>query len=245
MSRYDSLGDRMKGYESASFNNLLRRTPVIVQVDGKAFHTYTRCIKDEPFHDGLHEAMSFTARRLMRNIQNAVFAYVQSDEISILLKDWKTLTTDAWFSNRQGKVESVSASIATAYFNEYVRLDDGDGMAVFSDKGPALFDARAFNLPMEEVCNYFIWRQQDATRNSIQSLGQHHFSHKELQKLSCNQVQEKLLLDRDVNWNDLSIWKKRGFSLYNHAPGTITDYENPIFTQEREYIEKHLQVEEK
>lgn len=225
-----SLGDRMKVYESQSSRKLLKRTPVILRIDGKAFHTYTRGMS--VFDARMYKSMAITMEYLCNNIQNAVLGYTQSDEISILLKDWDTLTTQPWFGNKQTKVESVSASMATAIFNDCAgRL----GMS-----NMAMFDSRAFNIPTEEVCNYFLWRQQDATRNSIQMAGREHFSHKEMHGKSTNDVQHMLITQKDVNWNDLDTWKKRGIC---YKDGII-DEEIPIFTEDRDYINSLLLAEE-
>ena len=182
----DSLGDRMKGYENVSKSKLIGRMPVIIRIDGKAFHTWTRQLDDSnPFSDTMHNAMTRTTFSLVSNIQNAVFGYTQSDEISILLNDWKTLTTDQWFGGGLQKIASVSASMATAYFNKII----SDEVGCFS---PAMFDARVFNITREEVVNYFIWRQIDATKNSISMAAQSKYSSKELHKKNGNDKQEML-----------------------------------------------------
>jgi len=258
----DSLGDRMKGYEHVSRTTLTKRTPVIIRIDGKAFHTWTKQLKnvddslnDDPFSDVMNHAMAETTELLVKNIQNAVFGYTQSDEISILLNDWKTLTTDQWFGNTIQKMASVSASMTTVYFNEACA---GVSRRFFA---PAMFDARVFNLPKEEVTNYFVWRQQDATRNSINMLGQFYFSHKQLQGKNVGQVQDMLMaMDTPVNWNDCDTWMKRGTCVtrgarvplfgnggvvgYRPDTGIEIDREIPIFTAEREYVDRFLQADE-
>jgi len=240
-----ALGDRMKRYEAVSKTKLLRRSPVIIRLDGKAFHTWTKQLRpvDEsldisPYSILMHSFMRNTAQYLMDNIQNAVLAYSQSDEISILLNDWKKLNTDAWFNADIQKMASVSASMATAAFNSQISTFNRSSAGAL---GMALFDARAFNLPKEEVVNYFIWRQQDATRNSINMLGQFYFSHKQLQGKNVSQVQDMLMENFQVNWNDCDIWKKRGFCITHNGN---YDYTIPIFTKQREYIEDCLVAEE-
>lgn len=231
-----SLGDRMKRYENVNRYSLVRRTPVIIRLDGKAFHSFTKGL-DRPFDEDLHNTFKQTVFDLVSQIQGAVFAYTQSDEISILLRDWDTLTTDAWFDYNIQKMASVSASIATAEFNMLWSKSDKI----------ALFDSRVFNIPKEEVCNYFIWRQQDATRNSINMLGQHYFSHKQLQGKKTNEVMDMLMLEKNVNWNDLDTWKKRGICVlrkkYKDQTGWAMDTNIPIFTQDRNYVEQYLNVE--
>ena len=240
MSDKTSLGDRMKRYEGVSQSSLMPRTPVIIRLDGKAFHTFTKKINkdndksliDGPFSEKLHIVMEQTMLALCDNIQNARFGYTQSDEISILLTDWKKLTTDQWFGGNIQKIVSVAASMATAHFNRCFKAEFTDVDSL------AFFDARVFNLPKEEVTNYFIWRQQDASRNSVQMLGHWYFSQNQMHCKNVSQIQDMLMLANNVNWNDLATWKKRGSCCW---PASWTDNEIPIFTQDREYIEMRLE----
>lgn len=230
------LGVRMKAYEAVSKGSLMARTPVIIRIDGKAFHTYTRDM-EKPFSHELHNAMVQTAKYLVENIQGAKLAYTQSDEISILVTDWESLNTQSWFNYNIAKVVSVSASMATGIFNR----------SLSTERPVALFDSRAFNVPLHEVNNYFIWRQQDASRNSVQMLARAYFSHNELHKKSNDEIQDMLMLQHGVNWNDLDTWKKRGTCVksvlvpYNdtHRTKFIIDEEIPIFTQDRDYINRY------
>jgi len=241
----DSLGDRMKGYESITQTKLMNRTPVIIRLDGKAFHTFTRGL-EKPFDSNLNIAMVKTMHALCESIQGAVLAYTQSDEISILLQDWATFDTDAWYDNKIQKMVSVAASIATATFNHVYTHPTKQTLA--------LFDARIFNIPFEEVTNYFVWRQQDAVRNSINSLAQANFSHKELQGLNVSQVQDKLMLEKGINWNDVETRFKRGvctatlveLDLVKRVVKTqlYDDFQIPIFTQDRSYVEAALKLPE-
>ena len=189
-NRKDSLGDRMKEYENISRIYLTKKSPVIIRIDGKAFHTFTRGLK-KPFDPLFMEVMQIAAQKLCAAISGCKLAYIQSDEISLLLTDYDTTDTQPWFDNNLQKLVSVSASIATLAFNKAFEQCADRVFDAYSDmwnisesetkyrdclitcvsKG-AMFDARAFILPKEEVCNYFIWRQQDATRNSILSVAQ-------------------------------------------------------------------------
>ncbi len=241
-----SLGDRMKQYEMVSRTYLTRRTPVIIRVDGKAFHTFTKRLTDTtdtPYSNAMHSCMASTSQLLVHNIQNAVFAYTQSDEISILLMDWRKHETEQWFGSQVQKMVSISAAMATAYFGAAYRGVEEIDYAMHLP----LFDSRIFTLPQDEVANYFLWRQQDATRNSINMLGQFHFSHKELQGKSTNEVQDMLHQLRGVNWNDLSTWQKRGTSVLSKSDfsssGPYIDEEIPIFSQNRGYVERWLDPE--
>lgn len=196
---------RMKeNYESRSRTFLTRRTPVIIRIDGKAFHTYTRGL-NKPFDEGLMADMQATAIFLCKNIQGAKLAYTQSDEISILVTDFDTLTTDAWFGYSVQKICSVSASLTTAWFNQKRAKRRQD----FSLKSLAFFDARCFSIPKEEVANYFLARQKDAVKNSISMLAQSLYSHKELEGKNGSQMQE-MCWQKGQNWNDLHWSKKRG-----------------------------------
>lgn len=162
---------------------------------------------------------------LCENIQGCVLGYTQSDEVTLILIDYKKLTSSAWFDYEVQKICSITASMATMAFNKFFRDNVGDYLyenyddqyladyikilqnAV--DKG-AMFDARCFNIPKEEVTNLVYWRQLDASRNSIQMVGQANFSHKELQNKSCNDIQDMLMTQKGINWNDLPTYQKRG-----------------------------------
>lgn len=192
------IGDRMKGnYELRHRHYLTRRTPVIVRVDGKAFHTFTRGL-NKPFDDMLICSMVRAAQRCVSEMQGCQFAYIQSDEASFLLTDYATFQTSGWFDYCQNKIESVTASIYTAEFNRHCTLSCD-----------AYFDARAFNLPREEVANYFVWRMKDWHRNSLAMLCQSHFSHRQLHGKSRAE-QHELLHSIGINWADLAPVYKNG-----------------------------------
>lgn len=201
----DSLGDRMKGYEAAWGQVLPERTPVIVRVDGKAFHTATRGL-NKPWDVRIANAMKATAVGLLNSMQNAVFAYQQSDEISILMTNYSGEFTQSWYGNKVQKIVSVSASIATKMFNDAVYLDKD---LEFRDW---LFDARAFSLPREEVRNYFVWRQVDAKRNSVSSLARCFFSQKELQGKPTKEMIE-MLKGIGVDWEAVHSHYRLGVAI--------------------------------
>jgi tRNA(His) 5'-end guanylyltransferase len=179
--------------------------------------------------------MAETTKLLCENIQNAVFGYTQSDEISILLNDWKMFNTDQWFSGKIQKIVSVAASMATGFFNKE--------MILRSDR-MAFFDARVFSLPKEEVVNYVLWRLRDCERNSVQMLGRAYFSHKELHKKNAGNIQDMLFTKEGVNWNELADWKKRG-SISIRENGNWIRKDSPIFDPEyKKQIEILLNSEE-
>lgn len=282
----DELGKRMKEfYEQVPKTRLVRRMPVAIRIDGKAFHSFTKGFK-RPFDEILIQSMQRTMQYLCENIQGCVLGYHQSDEITLILIDYRKLTSSAWFDYEVQKMCSISASMATMAFNKYFReLTDNylrsdawvnhyweeavekyaNTLKKAIDKG-AMFDARCFNIPKEEVCNLIYWRQLDATRNSIQMVGQANFSHKELQNKSCNQIQDMLMTEKGINWNDFPVYQKRGSCCVKsnvtctfakeEDDGTVAtgaterphwyiDNNIPIFKgEDREYIDKLIMVDD-
>lgn len=258
----DDLGTRMKTYyEQVPKTRLVRRMPVAIRIDGKAFHTFTRGFQ-KPFDEVLGNAMIRTMEYLCKNIQGCVFGYTQSDEITLLLIDYQTLDTCAWFDYEVQKMCSISASMATMAFNKYFFEEARDWYnkqlpstlqceqnivkqwrvyKIAAEKG-AMFDARCFNIPKEEACNLVYWRQLDATRNSIQMVGQANFSHNELQDKSCNIIQDMLLTQRDINWNNYPTRWKRGVAWKKNIG---IDYEMPILKgEDRKYVDEVIFVGE-
>ena len=283
MSVNDDLGKRMKEfYEQVPKTRLVRRMPVAIRIDGKAFHSFTKGFK-RPFDDLLIETMQETTKYLCENIQGCVLGYTQSDEITLILIDYKTLESSAWFDYEVQKMCSISASMATMYFNKIFKdkvdkftEDFYDAWNVTDDehklleaynraanKG-AMFDSRVFNIPKEEVTNLIYWRQLDATRNSIQMVGQANFSHNELQCKSCNMIQDMLMTQKGINWNDFPTYKKRGSCCVKsyetciyvkpdadgnvetgatERPHWYIDKDIPIFKGDhREYIDKLIDI---
>jgi len=197
----DSLGDRMKrNYEAPSRHLLTRRMPVVIRCDGRAFHTLTRGMT-KPFDTAFMDAMVLAASAVAAEAQGCVAAYVQSDEASFLLIDYASLTTEAWFGYVKSKIETAAASTMTLHFH-LARRDAATKLATF--------DARAFNIPREEVVNYFAWRMKDWERNSLQMYCQSLFSHKELQNKNAADMHE-MLHRAGYNWaTDLSNRVRNG-----------------------------------
>lgn len=230
MNKNLELGNRMKNYyEQVSKTKLMRKCPVAIRIDGRAFRTSTRGFQ-KPFDEVLIKSMQETMKYLCENIQGCVLGYTQSDEITLILTDYKNIDSDAWFDYEVEKLCSVSASMATMAFNKafeknvkmfehemvsYYIADYHDQIiqsAIYRkalDKG-ATFDARCFNIPREEVTNLLYWRQIDAIRNSIQMVGQANFSQEELQNKLRNDIQDMLMTQKGINWNDLPTYQKRG-----------------------------------
>lgn len=272
------LANRMKEYEKRNQYYLQKRTPVAIRVDSRSFHTFTKGFK-RPFDDILMKSMQETAKYMYENIQGAKFAYVQSDEITIILTDYDTLDTDCWFNYRTDKLCSISAFMATMAFNKFFERNaenyiqncatdyETDGLygkgtpeyqlceiyQKAAEKG-AMFDARCFNIPKEEVTNLIYWRQLDAIRNSIQMVGQANFSHKELQNKTCNMIQDMLHEQKGINWNDYPTVCKRGsaciYTEYanmngSYNSGWIIDKEMPILKgEDRAYVDNLVYIGE-
>lgn len=235
--RNDSLGDRMKSYEGVYSTKLPNRLPVIIRVDGRAFHTLTKKLGlIKPFDACFIDIMNETAKYLCENISGAQMAYVQSDEISILIKNYTNLNTQPWFDNKIQKMVSLSASLATAKFNELIKIR----YLNYSGNLPT-FDSRVFILPTSDVCNYFIWRQQDCTRNSIQVLARSMYSHKECDNKNTSQLQEMTFV-KGCNWNDLTVAEKRGRCIikFDYPSGWNNSLNIPRFTEDRNFIERFI-----
>lgn len=276
MPVHDELGKRMKSYyEQIPKIKLMRRTPVIIRLDGKAFHTFTKGFK-KPFDEVLIKAMQKTTKYLCENIQGCVFGYTQSDEITLVLVDYKKLNSEAWFDYEVQKMCSIAASTASIAFNRFFweevnyycvdnyincagvedvlsvyktldRLKETDPVLVsYIECESALFDARCFNIPKEEVVNCVYWRQIDATRNSIQMVGQANFSHNELHKKTCNMIQEMLHEQKGINWNDYPTYLKRGSAVKKNESGSWEiDLDMPqLKGAGRDYLDKLIMVGE-
>jgi len=268
MTRKDSLGDRMKGhYENRTRFLLPRRTYTVLRIDGKAFHAYTKNC-DRPFDAPLMEDMDLTAVALCKQIDGAQLAYVQSDEISLLLTDFADSHTQAWFDGNLQKLASVSASIATAHFNaarwqRFAGEEGGEGGLDLTQQPIAYFDSRAFTVPdPAEVENYFLWRQQDATRNSVSMTAQAFLSHEKLQGKTSDEMQEMLWQECDINWNDMPGGFKRGRCAVRALVVEDRDYVDkrtgetrtaagverrawqavvpPVFTRERDWLRSQI-----
>lgn len=224
-----SIGDRMKmNYELPALVRLPKRLPIVIRTDGKCFHTLARKLKwAKPFDCNLIANLQEVAAELCGEIMNAKLAYLQSDEISFLLIDYEKIETESWFNTEAQKMASVVAGMMSAKLS--LRLG-----------AEASFDARAFVIPPWEVCNYFLWRQRDWKRNSIQMLGRANFSQKALHGLNCDQIQEKLWQEKEINWAQLPIHIKRGSCVKYQDEKWVVDTAIPDFGKDRQYIEKFV-----
>ena len=269
----DDIGTRMKNfYEQIPKTKLMRRCPVAIRIDGKAFHTYTRHFK-RPFDSVFMRAMQETMKYLCENIQGCVLGYTQSDEITLILVDYEKINSSAWFDYEVQKLCSVSASMATMRFNQvFARLvqevreegtEDPQYIKVL-DKAcetGAMFDSRCFNIPKEVVTNLIYWRQLDASRNSIQMVGHANFSQKQMHGKSTSDIQDMLMLEKNINWNDFPVACKRGSccirgqadedpsrtddSRTENSRGWMIDNDIPIFKGEaRGYVDRLIYIGE-
>ena len=259
MKYKDEFGERIKSYEEQYDLRLKKKVPVLIRIDGKAFHTWTKGLQ-KPFDAIFVTSMQLTLKDLCENIEGCVFGYTQSDELTLVLADYQRPETAAWFGYRVQKMCSVAASMATKYFgkhfkelamerydeeyfraceeenidqendfviiassdaidelpeelqdseNKFVIMNDYISLLLEKIENLPCFDARCFNVPIEDVVNAVYWRQSDAIRNSIQACGQSVFSHKELQNKSCNQIKE-MLANKGESWEDLPDFLQRG-----------------------------------
>lgn len=267
MPVHDELGKRMKAYENESNMKLVKKLPVIIRVDGRAFHTFAKKL-EKPFDDILIDSMQETMRYLCKHVAGCVLGYCQSDEISLLLQDYKNEETQPWFEYRINKLCSATASMATfafnrafennvaEFYNDCIDNEKNDNrmkaLLECCDKG-ATFDARAFTLPFNEVTNYFYWREADAMRNSVEMVGHANFSAKQLHKVNNDGI-KKMLLEKGIDYDKISVYKQRGacciktkmpsFSQDNKPimrTVWVVDIDIPIFKGNgREYIESKI-----
>ena len=231
MAKHETLGDRMKQYEACYDYKLSRSFPVIVRLDGRAFHSWTRKTQcSKPFDHNMIKLMADTTHFLCENCTNCVFGYTQSDEISLLFLDENAKDTTAWFDKRLQKFVSLTASMATCYFNVN---------NPYEHKFPAFFDARAFLIPPEDIRSYFIWRQNDATKNSLSMLAQSLYTHKELLGKRREELQD-LCWQKGHNWNNLSTQEKRGTAVYKMS--VIKKGRNGDVTRMKFVIDENIPV---
>jgi tRNA(His) 5'-end guanylyltransferase len=240
----DSLGDRMKMLERIGSARLIPLLPVMVRLDGKNFHNFTKGL-ERPYDQRLSDLMIETTRYLVEET-NARIGYTQSDEITLM---WMSTTykSELFMGGKPSKIISILAAMASVYFNKKL----AEYLPEKSEQSP-IFDCRIWNLPTkEEVVNALIWREQDAVRNSIQMAGQSQFSHRQLQNQSCDQIQEMLFQGAGINWNDYPDFFRRGTyvrSVRHNEPFTVEEIEslpekhdarkNPDLVIERRIVEQ-------
>lgn len=263
------LSKRMKSYEDVNKTYMIPNLPLLIRVDGNAFHTFAKKF-EKPYDHILNLTMRNTMFEMCKVIPGCVFGYTQSDEITFVLVDYNNINAEPWFGGVKRKIESITAAMATKYFNKqffdsvnqflnfYDRIPEQKNryMKYCNKIGEAMFDSRAFNLPIHEVTNNLIWRQLDAIRNSVQMYGHAYFSQKELQNKNCSQIKEMLLSEKNINWDELPTPQKRGICCIKEPkifnPGSeneftrnkwILDMDIPVFTENRDYIERFIKLD--
>lgn len=225
-SKKDSLGDRQKAYEAVYKQTLIPKAPIVIRIDAVAFHTFTKGMA-KPFDELLMDTMQRTMLAICKDLPTCKLGYTQSDEITLVCICDDLVRTEGLYKYKAQKIMSKVASKATKYFNKFFienieKLEKDENafknvanLKVYKKKiFEAEFDCRVMNIPEWDVINNIIWRQQDATRNSIQMLAQANFPHEELQKKNSSELQDKLMLEKSINWNNLEIPKKRGSCCY-------------------------------
>ena len=203
------LAERIKKYEKTFCHSALKRMPLIIRVDGRAFHTFTRYLH-KPFDHDLMDAMTNAAEYVAKDMQGFKVAYIQSDEVTFCLTDYDTLETEGWFDYELPKVISISAAMMSVSFNNY-----------YPTGIMPVFDSRAFTVPKEEVCNVLVWRAKDWERNSLQMYSRTFFSHKELHGKKRDDMHE-MLHGVGKNWaTDLTDRERNGTFLLNTEGGIV------------------------
>ena len=258
MGKTKSLYERMKGYEACYDAKVPSRTYVVIRLDGKGFSKYTKMF-DKPFDDKLSNVMDAATVELCKYL-NPKFAYTQSDEISLFFTDIENIDSELIFDGKVQKLCSISASKVTQAFNKKMlqiitafkyppeelvqRIMSGDLPEI-----DAVFDSRVFIIPdYREVSNYFVWRQQDCTRNSV-SMAADVLVGKGATMGKNNAEKQEMMFEKGVNWNDYLTKYKRGTVIKKqiiYIDGQdgepvmrskwLPDYNTPIFTQEKEYL---------
>jgi len=258
MGKNKSFSERMKAYEQCYDFRIPARTYTIIRLDGKGFSKYTKMF-EKPFDDILSNVMDVATIELCK-FMTPKFAYTQSDEISLLFTDIENIESELIFDGKVQKLCSVSASKVTSAFNKTMlkllasfkyspeellqKITSGDFAEI-----DAVFDSRVYIIPdFREVSNYFIWRQQDCTRNSISMAASALYSDSELKGKSGNMKQE-MIFQKGINWNDYKTKYKRGSIIKKHqmtvdgANGEevmrtkwVPDYNTPIFTEQKDFL---------
>lgn len=206
-----SLEDRMKRYEAATHFVATPRMPLMIRVDGRAFHTFTRGM-DRPFDQRMMDAMDYAAMRVASDMQGFKVAYIQSDEVTFGITDYDRIESQGWFDYDLSKVISLSAAMMSVNFARYLGTDCDP-----------VFDARAFPVPASDVSNAFLWRAKDWERNSLQMYARSFFSHKQLHGKKRDQIHE-MLHGIGKNWaTDLAPREKNGTFLILSDSGIRID----------------------
>ena len=237
-----SLADRMRAYRDVTDFVLTHRMPVLAHIDGIGFSKYTRkCAK--PFDQELGDVMMEVAYGIVERVQGAVFAYVQSDEINLLLHGYQALESQPHRGNRLQKLVSDLSGPPSAHFTRLShhiwKPGELEGIK------EASFAAAVFPVPENDVANYFVHRQQDAMRNSVQMLARSLHSHKQIEHKSVAEMKE-MCGAKGRDWDKLDLRWQRGACVYRRPSDgkVVNDLEIPLFSKHRDYVERHLALKE-
>lgn len=248
MSEIKSLGDRIKDAENVFRYKLPERLPVLIRLDGKGFSKFTKNF-EKPFDTNFMELMDKTAKYLCENIQGVQIAYVGSDEITLLIHNYKQLNSQSWFNNEIQKMCSISAGMASSYFSLNTgrfAYENGSKLQM------VVFDSRVFVVPESEVNNSFLFRQRDIMRNSISMFARSLYSHKELLNKNSTELKE-MCKQKGVDLDTKEKYFLNGRSLEKREvmkDGVFrtkwdVNKEIPIFSEDPDYINKFLKPAEK
>jgi len=200
----DIFGDRMKEYEKLQNQRFMKNLPVLVRLDGKNFSKFTKGLK-RPFDENLISLFVDTTKYLLAE-SNALMGYTQSDEITLLLYSSNKYDSEIFHGGKIQKIISVLSSMTTAFFNSKIPQ-----YIPQKQDNLALFDCRAWQVPtLEEAANVFLWRENDASKNSISMVASEYYSHKDLMNKNSKEKQEMIYEYSGVNWNDYPNAFKRG-----------------------------------
>jgi tRNA(His) guanylyltransferase len=220
MSGKSGFGDRMKAYERReSGRRVLPLLPVLLRIDGRGFSRFCQGL-ERPYDPRLASLMVDTTRYLVQE-SGALCGYTQSDEISLLLYS-EDRKTQIFFDGKIQKINSVLCSMTSAYFNHHKRVSMPDKAETL-----AVFDSRLWSVPTrDEAADSFLWRERDATKNSISMAARTFYSHDELLGKSANELQE-MLFQKGVNWNDYPPGFKRGTFVQRQGDKVIAEIDTP------------------
>lgn len=243
--KFSNLEDRMLYFRSLTDYRLMPNSYVIIMLDGRSFSKIIKNNFEKPFDDKFINYMNETAKHLAKSIEGVKFGYVQSDEISLVLTDFDTETTDSFFANRLSKILSISASIASSFFNKLIINDliknsSSKEEIIKSMENLKLceFDCKSWNVPSyNDVFAWFLYRQNDCIKNSKSQTAQTYYTHKQLFKLNTDQQIEKLLQEKNINWNDFDNGKKYGRFIVKTVKESVNKDNKPFIRRYWEVID--------
>lgn len=216
---FKNLKDRMLYYRSLTDYKVMPNCYTLVMLDGRSFSKMVKKKFELPFDDNFIDMMNETAKYICKKIQGALFAYVQSDEISILLSD----KGDTFFGGRLNKMQSIIASMAASKFNQLMMLynlkngiEPNDPMKIVENAKLVDFDCKVWNVPtFNDAIAWFIYRQIDCIRNSKQQAAQTYLSFAQLLNQDTDKQITLLKVNKGIDWEtEYDDGKKYGRFIY-------------------------------